>query len=154
MQGTGESTSCGRGEDWRPWQQGSGWAAHGPQATAPRSFSQALPCWVPASSSSLDFHKCGHICLTVQDVPQAASFCIPLCTARKCLHKSSPHRAKSVWTGLDQCTESPKFLINSSSSAPPRPPQRQGDFSQTFPKSAVFSGTSSAEAKEKKLEDQ
>lgn len=50
---------------------------------------------------------------------------------------------------LDQSTESPKFLI-SSGSAPTQPLQSQGDFSQTSPESAVFSGISSAEAEEKK----
>lgn len=49
-QGTVETTSCRRGEDQPPGQQGWGWAARGPQATALWSSSQTLPGSVPASS--------------------------------------------------------------------------------------------------------
>lgn len=60
-------------------------------------------------------------------------------TARKCLHKSSPHCAKSVWTSLDQSTESPKFLINSGSAPTLTPPTKARRFFPDLPQVSCVS---------------
>lgn len=138
-----------RRELWRPLPAGGertsppGSRDAGGQHVDPRPPPRGLsprPC--PAQFrphlSRCYFHKFRHICLTVQDAPRAVSSCIPLCTARKCLHKSSPHHANSVWTSLDQSTESLQFLINSGSAPTTRRP-KAGRFFPDLPQvSCVF----------------
>lgn len=64
------------------------------------------------------------------------------CPERKCLHKSSAGRQLSELLHSD--------LLNLEvSHPPPAPPKILGDFSQTYPKTAMLPGTSSAGPEEK-----
>lgn len=88
------------------------------------------------------FHKCEHIPPALQDVPQAVASCIPPCPERKCLHKPSAGR----WVSELLDSDLPNLQV---SHPPPAPPKILGDFSQTYPKTAMLPGTSSAGPEEK-----
>lgn len=110
----------------------------------PRSASTGhCRAWLgPASSWRPPFHKCRHIPLALQDVPQAVASCIPPCPERKCLHKSTAGPLTELLY-----SDPPNLQV---SHPPPAPPKILGDFSQTYPKTAMLlPGTSSAGPKEK-----